>query len=302
MKPTYTKRYKVRSMLKNRIFIPENWKAGTKLPLYIDIHAGGFALCDPQTGKTTNATLNNMSLSSLPDDSFCHYFANEFNLCVVSIGYRKAPSCPFPYLVQDAAEVAKAVLTDHDLPIDHSKVAMGGFSAGGNLSLAIAQMEGLRGRIKCLIPIYPVVDFSGSFKGSFKTTKDGKRDILESTGKLFTWGYISSGQDRADPLLSPIYAKRENLPPKIFFIGAEYDVLCHEAEVMALRLAGDRPCPKVGSADFWDREGIKWRRVLDVQHGFTHIKKRGQDEVHRKKLCEELYKEMADWLKGSMSS
>ena len=56
VKPTYTKRYKVRSMLKNRIFIPENWKAGTTLPLYIDIHGGGFALCDPQTGKTTNTT------------------------------------------------------------------------------------------------------------------------------------------------------------------------------------------------------------------------------------------------------
>ena len=50
VKPTYTKRYEVRPMLENRFFIPKNWKSGTKLPLYIDIHGGGFALGDPQTG------------------------------------------------------------------------------------------------------------------------------------------------------------------------------------------------------------------------------------------------------------
>jgi acetyl esterase/lipase len=214
----------------------------------------------------------------------------------VSIDYRKAPSCPFPYLVQDAAEIAKAVLGDVDLPADHSKMALGGFSAGGNLALAIAQMEGLRGQFGHVIPIYPVVDFSGTFKGSFKSTKDGKRDMLQNIGALFDWGYISQGQDRIDPRLSPIYAKRENLPPKIFMVGAEYDVLCHEAEVMALRLAGDGPNSLVGSGHSWQREGIKWRRVLNVQHGFTHVKKKGQGEMERKKKCEDLYKEMADWL------
>lgn len=50
-RPSYTKRYAIRPMLENRIFIPKNWESGTKLPLYIDIHGGGFALCDPQTGK-----------------------------------------------------------------------------------------------------------------------------------------------------------------------------------------------------------------------------------------------------------
>jgi acetyl esterase/lipase len=50
VKPTYTKSYRARPMLKNRVFFPRGWKSGVKLPLYIDIHGGGFALCDPQTG------------------------------------------------------------------------------------------------------------------------------------------------------------------------------------------------------------------------------------------------------------
>lgn len=57
VKPTYTKRYDVRPMLENRVFIPKNWKAGSKLPLYIDIHGGGFALCDPQTGTVTGPSM-----------------------------------------------------------------------------------------------------------------------------------------------------------------------------------------------------------------------------------------------------
>ncbi len=136
------------------------------------------------------------------------------------------------------------MIEDADLPTDHSKLALGGFSAGGDLSLAIAQMEGIRGRIGKLIAIYPAVDFSGTYRGTFKTTKDGKSDVLKNMINLFDWGYISKGQDRMDPLLSPIYAKRENLPPRMFFIGAEYDMLCHEAEVMALHLAGKVQIPR----------------------------------------------------------
>jgi acetyl esterase/lipase len=217
----------------------------------------------------------------------------------VSINYRKAPSYPFPSLVQDAAEIAKAVLDDVDMPVGPSNATLGGFSAGANISLAIAQMEGLRGKIGSLIAIYPVVDFSGIFKGFFKTTKGGDRDVLEKIGRLFNWGYISQGQNRVDPLLSPIYAKRENLPPRIFFIGAENDMLCHEAEMMALRLAGRGPNPDGDSGDSWELEGIKWRRILDVQHGFTHVRKKRQEEVQRKKRCKELYRGMADWLRDT---
>jgi len=65
VKPTYTKRYQVRPMLENRVFIPKAWKAGTELPLYIDIHGGGFALDDPQTGT----------------DRGCHREAHEL-ICV----------------------------------------------------------------------------------------------------------------------------------------------------------------------------------------------------------------------------
>jgi len=275
--PTYTKKYPVRPTLENRVFIPKHYKSGSKLPLYIDIHGGGFALCDPQT-----------------DDEFCHYFANTFGYCVVSINYRKAPLYPFPEAVHDAAEIARAVLVDEDLPVDLSRTAMGGFSAGGNLTLAIAQMDGVREKVKALVPIYPVVDFSGKYKGEYKPNKQGKPDMLESTSALFNWGYISAQQDRTDPLVSPAFASREMLPQKIYFVGAEDDYLCHEANVMAKKLAGFEKLE--ASNEAWSRKDIRWETVPDQQHGFTHVEKKGEEEVQRKRVCSELYARIAQWL------
>src|ERR1700734_2737050 len=46
--PTFTKCYPCRPNLKNRIFVPKSYKSGdAPLPLYIDIHGGGFALMNP---------------------------------------------------------------------------------------------------------------------------------------------------------------------------------------------------------------------------------------------------------------
>lgn len=56
VKPTYRKCYAARPTLENRVFIPKNWQAGTRLPLYIDIHGGGFSLCDPQTGIVSGSS------------------------------------------------------------------------------------------------------------------------------------------------------------------------------------------------------------------------------------------------------
>ena len=202
--PAYTKRYDVRPMLENRVFIPKSYQSGMNLPLYIDVHGGGFAVGDPQI-----------------DDEFCHTFAEKYGFCVVSINYRKAPMYPFPTAVHDVAEVTKAVLADRELPIDLSKVVGGGFSAGGNLLLALCQVDGLHKTFKGIVLVYAVVDFSFKHRGEYRTTKSGNPDMLRNMGAWFNWGYVNVGEDRANPLLSPIYASRDRLPSQIMFIGAE---------------------------------------------------------------------------------
>lgn len=231
------------------------------------------------------------------DDEFCHYFSNTFKYCIVSLNYRKAPLHPFPTPAQDIAALVPAVLADSDLPVDRSKpVAMGGFSAGGNLSLAAAQTEALQGKIKGLVPVYPVVDFSGMFPREYKPSKTGKPDVLKNMAAWFDWGYISAGTDRRDPLLSTIYAPRERLPAKVFLIGAEEDVLCRATEAMANNLAEKENGARSGDENDWTKGGIAWKKVLDRQHGFTHMHLKGEEEESRKKLCNKVYEQIAHWL------
>jgi len=221
--------------------------------------------------------------------------ADVHGFVVVSVDYRKAPTNPFPDAVHDIAEIIRAVLADQDLPVDRSNVAIGGSSAGGNLTLAVAQLPGIQEKVRSLVPFYPVVDFSDVYKGPYKTTKDGKPDMLKDMGPAVNWAYVPEGQDRCDPLLSPIYASREQLPQRVFFITAEYDYLCYEAGIMAKKLAGLDEDEATGPV--WEKNGVKWRMIPDVTHGWNHMPLMGEAEVQKMKDLDVLYQEIADWLK-----
>jgi acetyl esterase/lipase len=287
VQPNFTKYYDVRPSLECRVFLPANAKSD-KLPLYINIHGGGFAICNPSV-----------------DDHFARPFADKNSILVVSINYRKAPTYRFPIPVADTVALINAVISDPLLPIDKSRVCVGGFSAGGNLTLTAALHPSLHGKISALLPIYPVVDFSGRYKGAYRKDPYGNRDMLESAGNLFSWAYIPQRTDKKHPLLSPIYAPRSAFAAKkMFFVGAEYDYLCQEANVMARMLAGTfeegRDTDVSGFEDSWEKDGVRWRMCRGVQHGFTHSGKKGEQEKNRKVVMEELYKEMARWLKDEV--
>jgi acetyl esterase/lipase len=139
IQPTFTKIYPGQPTLTNRVFLPKSYKSdGPLLPLYLDIHGGGFALGSP-----------------VVDDPFCSNFANDNKVIVISLDYPKSPSCPYPAAVQALTKLVKAVLEDETLPFDKEKVAVGGFSAGANLSIAITQNEFLRERIGAVVAYYP---------------------------------------------------------------------------------------------------------------------------------------------------
>lgn len=280
--PTFTKTYPVRPTLVNRVFIPKTYKAGDALlPLYLDVHGGGFALCDPQF-----------------DDAFCADWKERLGCVVVSIDYSKSPSYAFPTPVHDVAAIAAAVIEDESLPIDKSRVAIGGFSAGGNLSLAAVQLPELKGKVKAVVPWYPVLDWTidGADKLKNRPYREGEKDLLADSGKLFDYGYITATQNRRDPLLSVAYAKKEDLPPAMFMVAAQYDMLSGEAREMISKLAGAGQAEK--ESDAWEKGDYRWRLVKGVIHGFTHPSRNsGPNEVVRKERCEEVFAEVAAWLR-----
>ncbi|KAH8688738.1 Alpha/Beta hydrolase protein [Talaromyces proteolyticus] len=287
IRPTLVKRYTCRLTLEVRIFFPPDYEGNSRslLPLYFNIHGGGFAVCDAQI-----------------DDRFCTSWAKRTGMLVVSLNYTKAPLNPFPAASYDIAAVIKEVLEDASLPVDKSRVAIGGFSAGGNLALSATQLPWLKGIIKAAVVYYPIVDFSHppDVKLAAKPYTNSPPDTLEKSSWIFDWGYVSNGQNRRDPLLSPCYAKREDLPPWIYMVGAEWDMLRLEAQVMIHHLAGlvNEEDPMV---DAFEKGNYKWTVAKGCSHGFTHDLGGGSPDIQkRRQTCEMIYQEAYEWLERSV--
>jgi acetyl esterase/lipase len=280
------KSYPIRSDLKNRVFRPQGLEH-LKLPLYLDIHGGGWAVADPET-----------------DDEFCSFLAHNFRMIVVSIDYHKSPRSKFPSAVDDVTALADAIIEDPFLNIDRKKVAIGGFSAGGNLAFAACQMNSLRGRLSCVLGFYPPLDLTESLKEKMgRRPKGSGSDLLASSANLLDWAYVPHGVDRRNPLLSPRWCDSQVLPPYAYLIGAEYDMLCYEACQMAESLAAAEfprskrtDIPALASEDGWQQGGIRWECVRGRKHAFTHIPENGRKERDRVSACNELYNRVGIWL------
>jgi acetyl esterase/lipase len=252
IQPTYIKKYPVHPTLETRVYIPRSYKSGDPLmPLYLSIHGGGFALMSPKA-----------------DDNFCSEFANTNKVLVVNLEYYKSPAYKFPAPSESLRDLVEAVLNDESLPFDPKKVAIGGFSAGGNLSLSVSQYPSLRDKIGGVVAYYPPVNFSTPVEVSMASRpKHAPPDILYANANMFNWAYIKADQDLKDPLLSPAFAERGTLPDKVYVIGCEFDLLCRNSEIMAGNLAkvgGEKE--RKGTDECWERNGVKWEKIVGEEH------------------------------------
>lgn len=221
---------------------------------------------------------------------------------MVSIEYGTAPRNRFPGPVHDVIATSLEILKDESLPIDKTKVVLGGFSAGGNLAIAAAQSLALRSKIHGIVSWYPVTDMTLSPKEkqasrAYRNAKD--LDDLKDFGPAFNWSYIPPGHNLRDPLISIRYAKREDLPKDIFVVGAEYDMLCKEARDMIFDLAGLDDLERKDGLRGFEKEGYKWLLARNVRHGFTHDLMDGI-EVEAEKVSRDEYakaaEEVGEWL------
>ena len=198
--------------------------------------------------------------------------------------------------LHDLETLLLAVLNDESLPIQRNngsqvlsrtrspstlnRIAILGFSSGGNLALGVTQLPSIRAHPNtptAVLSVYGYLDLSvppkekltnRPWKPSLPAPRGGKSkiDAFASAAPTFDWSYIPYGHDLQDPLLSPgPYAKREMLPPYIGLIAAELDILAHESWRMACRLSneGQGVHPTYGNAKrvVPDRksEDPKWR-------------------------------------------
>jgi acetyl esterase len=187
----------------------------------------------------------------------CREIAHGASCAVVAIDYRLAPENKFPAAFDDAVVATEYCLENaRTLGADPARVAIGGDSAGGNLTaasvIALRDRGGKTPMFQALI--YPATDFRMVTPAFADWAQPGLGP------REFDWcknNYLRDADDVADPRASPILADLRDLPPALV-ITAECDVLRDDGEAYALALV------KAGVP-------VNLRRYLGHPHGFLSL-------------------------------
>jgi acetyl esterase len=209
------------------VYMPQKEKAPNPYPVLINLHAGGFVEGLPEQ-----------------DDVFMRILVDAVGCAVFNIDYKLAPKYKFPTNLEDVYETIKWIIENKkELNIDPERTAICGHSAGGNFSAAICMMAKERKEFKLVLQIldYPPLDIHKSpyLKTNVPTMKYA---IPPKVAVLFNKCYLSKPAVALNPLVSPVYAKIDDLkglPPALIFT-AENDTLWEEGEQYAnmLKKAG----------------------------------------------------------------
>jgi acetyl esterase len=203
-----------------RIYTPEG---RAPLPLLVYFHGGGWVLGDLET-----------------HDSVCRELAHGAGCVVLSVDYRLAPEHKFPAAAEDCyAATVWAATHAAELGVDPTRIAIGGDSAGGNLTCVTALRARDEGTpaLRFQLPIYPVTNRSLD-TSSYRENATGY--LLETDDMAWFWGhYLGSDGDGASAYASPLRAKDFRGLPPAFVITAEFDPLRDEGEAYAKRLQAD---------------------------------------------------------------
>ena len=157
----------------------------------------------------------------------------------LAIGYRLAPENPFPAAFDDAV-TAWHFLRRQGIAAQH--IAMGGDSAGGGLSLAVAlKLHDVNEELPaCLWLVSPWTDLTMS--GSTLITKDAV-DPLIHKGYLreLADAYLGGDADRKDPRVSPLFANLVGMPPLLIQVGSAETLLDDSVRLAAAAGEADVP-------------------------------------------------------------
>lgn len=206
-------------------------------PTLIYLHGGGFAVFSLET-----------------HDRIMREYAAA-GMVVAGVDYSLSPEARYPVALEETVSVIDW-LAEHGAGegVDPARLAIGGDSAGANLSLAAALTLRDRERpspLRALVLNYGFFDID---RDTHSNALYGGPDELLTTEELagYMADYIRHEADLRDPLVQPSLARLHDLPPSLHIV-AECDPLADSCREMAARML---------------REGS--RAELHVFKGATH--------------------------------
>lgn len=203
-----------------RVYRPD----GEPRPIFIYVHGGGWTFGDLDTF-----------------DAVCRRISRAADCMVVSVEYRLAPEHPYPAALDDVIAVTRW-LTEHGQEIggDATRMAMGGDSAGGNLTAAAAlRLRDERGpRLALQVLIYPATQASFEMLSYYENAEGY---LLSTADVAWFWqNYLGTAAAARDPYACPATASDlTDLPPALVITG-DFDPVRDDGEIYAwkLRTAG----------------------------------------------------------------
>ena len=234
--------------LKARLYIPTERTGADPAPTMLFIHGGGWMYGDLES-----------------HDPACRFLAEQSGVQILAIDYRLAPEHTFPAAVEDC-QAAYRWLVDHaeEVNADPTRLAVGGDSAGGALSLSTAVWAAEKGLpLAFQLLIYPGADFV--------ERTESRRLFAEGfvLTEVFMAGaeeaYFAPDADKSHPDASGL--RREEFPAGLapaHVVTAGYDPLRDEGEAL-VRLLADKGVQ------------VDHIRYPSMIHGFLHFVGAGHD-------------------------
>jgi acetyl esterase len=195
-----------------RLYVPESERGG----LLVFFHGGGWVLGSLESHEQP-----------------CRFLAREAAVRVLSVDYRLAPEARFPAAVDDAL-AAFAWAREHaaELGAEPNRIAVGGDSAGGNLSAVVAQLADPPPALALLI--YPACDFSEK-RRSYELFGEGFL-LTERNMDWYREHYLPDDDAARDPHASPLLAEDLSGMPRTHLAIAGFDPLRDEGLAYGRRL------------------------------------------------------------------
>lgn len=185
-------------------------------PTFIYLHGGGFVTCSVDS-----------------HEGICLRVASGSGYRVLSVDYRLAPQYPYPAGPEDCEAVVKWAIDGYgaEYGIDRQRMAIGGDSAGGNMTAYLAQKY--RKEFKAQVLYYPLMQLA-----EMKPAKPGPQDMLQlgvMALKFIDEQYVA-GADTKDTRLSPLFEQNLKGLPPAFMLTCGLDPLRMEGRAYAANL------------------------------------------------------------------
>lgn len=192
-------------------------------PTLVYLHGGGWSIGSPTTHH-----------------KLARQLAVGAGAVVANVAYRLAPEHPFPTPLDDCVAAVRAIRAKiAAFGGDPERLAIGGDSAGANLSVAV--VNDLRGEVafRGVLLLYGAFELARSWRDYDRWAPVEDPVLPKRSMRLLLDAYLSGGASTDDPRVSPERANLAHFPPACLLCGT-WDPLLGESIALheKLRAAG----------------------------------------------------------------